>query len=152
MIDRAHIGLALPAYVYPVEAFQLRLFAKAVGETRPEYLDSAAARAAGYRDIPCAPSFPFCIGMNPADPFDMLAPLGVDLGRVLHGEQAFDYAAPICAGDRVRVERRITDIFDRKGGALEFIVIETQFRDEATGALFCSARQSIVVRNPEPRA
>ena len=58
MIDRSHIGRLLPSHTAAVEAGRLRLFAKATGEDRPEYLDHAAALAAGFSGLPAPP--PFC--------------------------------------------------------------------------------------------
>jgi acyl dehydratase len=51
--------------------------------------------------------------------------LGADLGRMLHGEQGFTQVRPIFVGDRIRLRQRIVDIYDKKGGALEFVVLET---------------------------
>lgn len=46
----------IPPHSADVEAGRLRLFARATGETRPEYLDDDAARAAGYRALPAPPT------------------------------------------------------------------------------------------------
>ena len=37
MIDRCHLGLQLPVVHWPVEKGRLLAFARAIGETRPEY-------------------------------------------------------------------------------------------------------------------
>lgn len=141
------IGRDLGTFTFDVEPFQLRLFAKAIGETRPVYVDTAAARAAGYRNLPVAPTFPFSMGMNPADPFDMLRTLRLDLSQVLHGEQSFQYLKPICAGDRVRVRRRVADAYQKKGGALTFFVIELTYEDARCGEMYCTARQTVIARS-----
>lgn len=142
-----YIGRELGTFTFDVERSQLRLFAKAIGETRSLYTDPAAARAAGYRDVPAPPTFAFSVGMNPDDPFDMLESLGVDLARVLHGEQSFEYTKTICAGDRVRVRRTVVDAYQRKGGALTFLVVRLTYEDARSRELFCTARQTIIVRN-----
>lgn len=143
------IGREAPVFEVTVEPFQLRLFAKAIGETRREYLDPAAARAMGYRDLPAPPTFAFSLAMRPQDPFDLLRLLDVDLARVLHGEQSFEYFEPICAGDRVRVSRRVVEAYEKKGGALQFYVAEVRCDDAATERTFCTARQTIAVRAKE---
>ena len=61
MIDRSHIGRLLPSHTAAVEAGRLRLFAKATGEDRPEYLDHAAALAAGFSGLPAPPTFLFAL-------------------------------------------------------------------------------------------
>jgi acyl dehydratase len=144
------IGRDLGSFIFDVERAQLRLFAKVTGERRPMYTDPQAARAAGYRDLPAPPTFAFTIGMKPDDPFEMLSAIGGDLARLLHGEQSFEYVKPICAGDRVRVRRQIVDAYQKKGGALTFFVVGVQYEDADTAEPFCSARQVLVVRAPEP--
>jgi acyl dehydratase len=50
------------------------------------------------------------------------------------------------AGDTLRYEQRIADIYDKKGGALEFVVRQTRVsnqRDELVAQLRCVT----VVRN-----
>lgn len=142
-----YIGLDLGTFTFDVERSQLRLFATAIGETRPLYTDPAAARAAGYRDVPAPPTFAFSIGMNPDDPFDMLKSLNVDLAKVLHGEQSFEYTMPICAGDRVRVRRSVVDAYQKKGGALNFFVVQLTYEDARSCARLCTARQTIIARS-----
>lgn len=147
MNAKDYIGRQLSSFTFDVERSQLRLFAKAIGETRRMYLDVDAARAAGYRDLPAPPTFPFTIGMNPEDQFDMLKAIDVDLARLLHGEQSFEYVTPICAGDRVRVRREIVDAYDKKGGALSFFVIGLTYEDARSAQPFGTARQVLVARN-----
>jgi acyl dehydratase len=140
------IGLDLPVFEVDVERFQLRLFATAIGERRPEYLEVDAARSAGYRDLPAPPTFAFSIAMRPDDPFDLLRLLELDVARVLHGEQSFEYLHPICAGDRVRVSRKVVDAYEKKGGSLEFFIVEVTYDDARNGRALIRARQTIIHR------
>jgi acyl dehydratase len=148
MIDTQHIGLQLPTVTFEVEKGRLRFFAEAIGETRPEYLDEAAARAAGYRSLPAPPTFLMAADFDAGTMSTMLDTLGVPIGRILHGEQSFTYHAPVCAGDVLSVESRISDIYSKKGGALEFIVKDSLLKD-AQGKAVVEARSVIVVRNPQ---
>jgi acyl-CoA thioesterase FadM len=81
----------------------------------------------------------------------LLETLGVPIERILHGEQSFTYHAPVCAGDVVSVEARISDIYSKKGGALEFIVKDSLIRD-AQGKTVVEARSVLVVRNPQEKS
>ena len=132
MIDKKHIGMTLPQHSVAVEAGRLRFFSKAIGETDTVYTDEAAAKAAGYRALPAPPTFLFSLDLEREDPLDWLIRLGMDLGKILHGEQSFTYHAPVCAGDTVTFDTRISDIYDKKGGALEFVVKETRVRNQDT--------------------
>lgn len=146
MIDRRHIGHALPAFTVPVEAGRLRFFAKATGNDDPVYVDEAAARDAGYSSLPVPPTFLFCLEMESPDPAALRTLLGIDYRRILHGEQRFRYHAMACAGDKLRFEPRIADIYDKKGGALEFVRRETKVTNQH-GALVAELTCLTVVRN-----
>ncbi|WP_028849738.1 MaoC family dehydratase N-terminal domain-containing protein [Thermocrispum municipale] len=121
-IDTSAIGRELPEASMLVERGRLRLFCKAIGETDPVYTDVDAARAAGHPDLPAPPTFLCAIQHERDNPFDWLNELGSDLTQVLHGEQHFTYHALAYAGDRLVLSSRIADIYQRKGGALNFIV------------------------------
>lgn len=146
MIDRRFIGHAMPPFEVRVEAGRLRLFAKATAQTDPVYADEAAARAAGLPGLPVPPTFLFCLEMEGPDPAAIRNLLGLDYRRLLHGEQAFVYHAPAWAGDLLRFEQRIADIYDRKGGALEFVERHTRV-SRVDGPLIAELRSVTVQRN-----
>jgi acyl dehydratase len=146
MIDKKWIGHELPASILAIERSRLQFFAKATGETRAEYLDAAAARAAGYRDIPAPPTFLMAAELDSGASTQLLADLKIPLAKLLHGEQGFVYHAPVCAGDIVTVRSKISEIYDKKNGALEFVVKTSRAvnqRDELVAEL----RSVLVCRN-----
>ena len=147
MIDKRFIGHEFAPHTSVVEAGRLRLFAKAIGESDPVYSDETAARAAGHPALRAPPTLAFCLDMDVPDPFAWLTELGVALPRILHGEQRFTYHAPVYAGDTLNFRARITDIYDKKGGALEFIVKDTRVHNQHA-ALVAELRSVVVVRNP----
>ena len=149
MLDRRHIGTEFPPYTVDVERGRLRFFAKATGQTDPVYVDDEAARAAGHPGLPVPPTFFFCLEMDGPNPGAMRELLGLDLRRVLHGEQGFTYHRMAHAGERLTFRQRIEDIYDKKGGALEFIVRRTAVTD-AQGAPVAELRAVTVYRNPAP--
>ena len=146
MIDRRHIGKLLRPAVLDIERGRLRFFAQAIGESDPIYTDQAAARAAGYPDLPAPPTFLFAAELDGQSITAMLDDLGVALNRILHGEQQFTYLTPVCAGDTVTVASRVSDIYAKKGGALEFIVKDSTVTNQF-GVKVAEMRSVIVVRN-----
>lgn len=151
MIDRdKHIGQASESRTVEVERGFLRFFAEATGETDPVYFDDAAALAAGFRALPAPPTYLFSLNMSvPAKIGAVLDPvngMGVDMSRILHGEQSFTYHRPICAGDRLTLVTTTRDIYAKKGGALEFVVQDTTAHDE-NGVLVAEMESVTVVRN-----
>ena len=146
MIDKKWIGHELAASVLPIERHRLRLFAKAIGETDPVYTDAQAAREAGYADIPAPPTFLFAAELDSGVTDRLLADLGIPLAKLLHGEQGFEYHRPACAGDTVMVRSTITDIYDKKDGALEFVVKTTRATNQQ-GELVAEMRTVLVCRH-----
>lgn len=134
-IDRRHLGYTFPSFQVLINGERLRQFAEAIGETNAS-LDHAVA----------PPTFLKCIEGEHNSSRAILDALDVDLRRVLHAEQEFDYFAPIRAGDCITVVRRVSDIYEKRGGALEFIVIESEFRT-AAGSIAARSRQVVLVRN-----
>jgi hypothetical protein len=147
-IDTAVIGTEMPEITADIERGRLRSFALAIGETDPIYSDVEAARAAGHADLPAPPTFLFGVALGGgADDFAWLADLGVDLRHILHGNQSFTYHSVAHAGDTVTLAPKITDVFSKRGGALQFIVRETGVRD-ADGNPIADLHDTIVVRDP----
>jgi hypothetical protein len=133
-IDTAAIGTELPATTLTVDAGRLRFFAKAIGDTVDD-------------DLRVPPTFLFSIELENPNPFAWADQLGIDLRFVLHGEQSFIYHSLAHTGDVLTATPRITDIYSKKGGALEFIVKETTVT-RANGSLVADLKTVIVVRNP----
>lgn len=148
MIDTKYIGRQLPTSYFEIEKGRLRFFAKAIGETRPEYIDEAAAKAAGYRSLPVPLTFLMSAELDAGTLFSLLDELHIPLGKILHGEQSFTYLAPVCAGDVLKVDSHIANIYSKKGGALDFIVKDSVLTNQ-DGIRVSEARSVIVVRNPE---
>jgi hypothetical protein len=109
------------------------------------YSDEAAARAAGFRSLPVPPTFLFCLEMERPDPYDWFGPLGIPLPQVLHGEQAFVYHRIACAGDVLTFAGEVTDLYTKKGGALEFLVQRVRVSDQ-DGEPVAHFDRTIVIR------
>lgn len=109
-----------------VERGRLRFFAKATGQADPVYRDLEAARRAGHRDLPVPPTFLFCLEMENPAPWGIADALGVDLRSLLHAGQSFEYHAMAYAGDRLTFVSEVSDVYEKKGGALTFVVRTTE--------------------------
>ena len=146
MIDKKWLGHELPESVLPIERSRLQFFAKAIGETDPIYTDAAAARDAGYADLPAPPTFLFAAELDSGASYRLLEALGIPLAKLLHGEQGFRYHGAACVGDTVTVRSSITDIYDKKGGALEFVE-KTSIATNQHGDRIAELRTVLVCRH-----
>jgi hydroxyacyl-ACP dehydratase HTD2-like protein with hotdog domain len=73
--------------------------------------------------------------------------MNIDFRRVLHGEQEYELARPLYAGDEVHVYAAIADIYEKSGksGTMDFLVMKVEGR-EPGGALIYTGKTVVVVR------
>jgi hypothetical protein len=120
MVDRSALGATGTPFVLEVERGKLQEFARAtfgvVGDVAPPTFLTTAFHWQG----------------GDSDPWDRVR---MDPSRGLHAEQEFVFhGPPPRAGDRIVGTSRVTEIYDKtrsSGGTLTFVVMVTEFRDEA---------------------
>lgn len=147
MSRTAMIGTVLQDFTVEVEKGRLRLFAKAIGETNPIFFDEAAAQAAGYPSIVSPPTFIYCLSEDVPDPNKAMTVLGLDPTKALHATQKIRHLRPVCAGERLRGKTILKDYFEKKGGALKFVISETVFLDAENRPV--ASLETTVVENTE---
>lgn len=110
-LNTAFIGRTYPpSPVYVVGREKIREFATSIGDGNAAYHDVDAARALGYDDVIAPPTFPFVLAMKAMAAATFDPDLGLDYSRVVHGEQRFEYARPIVAGDELVCATSIENI------------------------------------------
>lgn len=149
-VDPSVVGKELATVTVTIERGRLRFFAAAIGQGDPLYTDLDGARAAGFPDLPVPPTFLFGLKLEHPDPFGWMADLDVDLRFILHGTQRFEYHAMAFAGDELVATQRISERYEKRGGALEFLVTESEVTRD--GAPIATLVETIVVRHPEKEA
>lgn len=129
-----------------VEAGRLILYAEATGQKDPVYLSEKEARKAGHPTLPMPPTFMSCLNaIAPPKDILVLKRLGVDISRVLHGEEEYEYFEQIYAGDVLTLQDEFTDIFEKKGGALTIVKWKTTYTNEK-GVLVGQKVSTMVIR------
>jgi acyl dehydratase len=147
MADKSLIGRLMGVGTIDVEKGRLRFFAKAIGEVDPVYTDEAAAKDAGHQSLPVPPTFLVCLNGECGPEIGATLKLfEFDLGRILHAEQGFTYHQMAYAGDTLTFETKVSDVYEKKGGALQFVVQETRVTNQH-GAHIADVRSSLVHRN-----
>lgn len=125
MINKKHIGMCSKPYSVDVEKGQLAFFARTIREQNKMYFDEEAAQAQGHPTIPAPPTFIFSLSLANPEQGKEFIELDIDPKKVLHAEQHFEYLHPVYAGDTIKFQTQLVDIYDKKGGALEFVVNQT---------------------------
>ena len=148
MFDTSKVGQSFPPFTIEVERGKIRELALAIGDTNPIYQSKEAAQAAGYRDVPLYPTSPttFAFWGN-RQMVSQLSSLGINLMRVLHGEEEYEYLAPIYPGDTLTGVMKLVDAKTRQtqGATLDILTIEIDYTNQHD-ALVLKARQVAIVR------
>lgn len=145
-LDKSVIGVAGEVFVFEVEKRHVRQFANAIGDTNPLYVDEEYAANTFYGGLIAPPTFPIAIGSEGKS-----LPLQLDERRMLHGEQEFIYYRPIRVGNCLYCQMKVNDLYEREGksGTMQFLVIDTEMKDEL-GELVVISRMNIIYR-PLPK-
>ena len=143
-LSQEFVGRAYPpARPYQVGREKIREFATATGETSPLCHDVEAARAAGHPDLVAPVTFGIVVTM-PAGSVVVDDPeLGLDYSRVVHGEQRFEYARVVHAGDELTATVTVESI--RAVAGNDMLTSRTDVTD-AAGEYVFSAWAMLVAR------
>ncbi len=136
-ISEQHAGRTYPPTApYEVSVAKIAEFATAIGDDNPAYQGSQ----------PIAPPTFVAVISNAAweSMFDD-PELGLALRRIVHGDQRFDYARPLHAGDRVTAALTIDKV--RVRGAADFISSSVRVEDDR-GDLVCTASATFFHSRP----
>lgn len=150
MTDRSRLGFRTPPTTVVVDAWRVKLFCQAIGDTQPVYWDMDAARAAGLERCPVPPTFLKSLEGEHFSSAALMQLLQVPIKGVLHAEQRFDHEAPVHVGDALEISRHVSQIFERKEGQFTFIVVETEY--SVAGHRAARSEQTILVRNALAKA
>ncbi|MFI5272166.1 MAG: MaoC family dehydratase N-terminal domain-containing protein [Ktedonobacterales bacterium] len=129
-----------------IAAAAIAQFADAVGDANPLFHDAAAARAAGFAQVPAMPTFVTRFRVPFAE-----AGLDPEHSQVLHGEQEYAYTRPLLAGDTLAVRHRIASVRQSGRGGMAIMTIE-QLGDTPGGERVVTGRSTVIVRDGAPEA
>jgi acyl dehydratase len=132
-----------PSEPYEVSRVKIAEFAQAIGDLSPLCRDREAAQAAGYPDVIAPPTFAIVITMASSGHAIADEELGLDYSMVVHGEQRFEHARPLHAGDVVVAQTTITDITPRR--TMTMLTTRTDITTTG-GEHVCTALSTLVER------
>ncbi len=125
MFDISKIGHSFPPFTVTVEPVKLKELAQAIGDDNPLYQNqqtiataqaTQALQEAEHTDIPLPPTaatiFLFWQNTHFAE---QLAELGLDVMRLMHREESYEYLAPLQPGETLTGVMTILDGSTRRG-------------------------------------
>ena len=121
------VGKSYAPQTYEVGREKVREFAAAIGDGNPAYHDVDAARAAGHSDLVAPPTFSVVVTRGPQISVIEDPELGLDFSRVVHGDQKFELARPIVAGDVLTTTASVAAAHTRAGN--DFLTIRSDVVD-----------------------
>jgi acyl dehydratase len=150
MFDTSKIGQNLTSFTIEVQRNKIHELNTAIGDPNPIYHSRAAAQQAGYSDVPISPTTPtmFTFWGN-SERRTSLADIGIDVARILHGEEEYEYLAPISPGDVLTGTTTLVDgktRTGREGHSMDILTTETRYVNQHNQPVL-NARTTIVVRN-----
>jgi hypothetical protein len=121
-------GSTYPPVRFRVDEVRVRAFADAVGYRGPGVPPT----------IVTVPELEAGLDRVVSDPR-----LGIDLSRILHGEQEYRWSRPVAVGETLTASATIEGVRDK--GGMRFLSLRTEVVDEA-GELVASGRSTLIVR------
>jgi hypothetical protein len=145
-------------YEFPVDRSAIMLFARALGDIRPEYSDpnDPATQAVGGIVIPPTfvqssahwqPEYPMDMTRPRKNPRPASEPAPKRTGRGLHAEQHYEYHHPVHAGDTLTATSKPGETWEkqgRRGGKLLFSEGVTEYRNQ--DGVLCNTAHAISVQ------
>ena len=146
-VNKAIVGKEYPPFPVTVERGRIKDFAQALGDRNPFYINDAVGAASPWGDVIAPPTFSISFRDGAADSGALLRDLGVDISRLLHGEQEFEIHRQLVPGETYLCRTKVLDVHEKTGrsGPMAFVVRETAVTDR-TGEIAVSMRQVTVVR------
>jgi acyl dehydratase len=129
---------------FPIERGMVMLFARAIGDPNPIYYDEEYAARSQLLGPVAPPTFARAVVHFDPDHYDRMRPPGVSASaRVVAAECHFEYGVPVRVGEVLEVSSRFGAQWakeGRRGGALHFFEIISDFRNQA-GELAVTVRR-----------
>ena len=134
MPDSSHVGRRYEAPGQVIDADRAAAFARAI---------AGADSGAGDGGVP--PTFAAAYCLFPSLALLFTDPeVGVNLAGLIHGEQSFEWPAPIRGGDVVDSSAEIVGVEEKRG--MTFLTLTVESRRPADGAVVCRGRSLMIIR------
>lgn len=125
--------MELESFTFRVEPGKIKEMALAIGDLKEEYLKGEKVM----------PTFPTVIDFW-GNGVSTSAVIGLNMKKVLHGEQEYEYVGEIRPGDLITVKGVIEDAYTK--AAMNFIIVKKEFYNEE-GKLVLISRSTTIERH-----
>ena len=134
MPDQSHVGRTYRAPGQVVDGERAHSMARAIaGDGTPAEPDAVPPTFAAV----------YCLAPTFMQLFTDEA-VGINLAGLIHGEQAFEWPAPVRPGDTVDAEAEIVAVEAKRG--MTFVTLTVRATRPSDGAVVCKGRSMMIVR------
>ena len=136
MVNKGMAGAKFGEFEFPVERGKIKEFAGAILDPNPVFRDVQYAREQGFDSVIMPVTFPATFAFHlPSENLvvEVMQKLEMNLATTVHGEVDFTIERPIVAGETLRGEISIGDIYEKegkRGGNMTFVEMTINFTDE----------------------
>jgi len=136
MVRKDIAGTKFGEFEFPVERGKIKEFARAILDPKPLYVDREHAKGRGFADVLMPPTFPATFAFHlPSENLvvEMMQQLEMNIAASVHGEAEFTFERPITAGEILKGEMRVGNIYEKagkRGGTMTFVEMTIEFTDE----------------------
>lgn len=150
MFDTSKIGQSFAPFTCEVQRNKIHELNTAIGDENPIYHNREAAESAGYADVPISPTSPTLFNFwGNRQRGSSMASLGINVARILHGEEEYEYIEPIYPGDILTGTTTLVDGKTRQGSGghtMDILTTETRYVNQKNQHVL-STRSTIIVRD-----
>lgn len=150
MANRACIGKTYLGGTYHIGWEKTKEYAQSVGDLNSLYHNAEDGKKAGYGGAIAPPMFAAVYAKEVLGTAMLDPDLQINLARLVHGEQEFEFHQVVKPGDIIATEGRIADVYEKTkdGKNLDFVVLETTSKNQK-GELVTKGRWTFVIRGEQ---
>ena len=125
-LDMSYKGREFQPFTVEVERGKIKEICLAIGDENQIFFDKDVAKASGYEDTPAPLTFTTVMNFwGYPEVWDRMKEIGVDIKRLLHGKEEYEYFAPIYPGDLLTGVVSVDSIRD---GAMGMVTFKTTYK------------------------
>ncbi len=140
-LDMSFKGKEFPSYYFEVERCKIKELCGAIGDKNPLFNDSEKAKELGYKNTPAPLTFGTLMSFwGYPEIWSKMTEMGIDIKRLLHGKEEYEYFMPIYPGDKIEGTVCVDSLRD---GQMQMACFKTTFK--RGGEVVLIAKMTIMV-------
>lgn len=142
MLDTNALGRDYPSFTFDVQRCKIKELCLAIGDNNPIFFDPDMAKKKGYKDTPAPLTFASLMTFwGYPEIWDIMKEIGVDIQKLLHVSEEYEYFKPIYPGDKITGNVKVDSM--RSSDTMDIATFKTTYTKNDKTVLI--AKMKIVV-------